>query len=208
MLSLERIQGGAQHAISGGATKPGINPKGGLLFDRLSTRQEIIGVEISAKQRFQVHCFEFLDQIPVLDDSRGNVRQFRRDVENGLDRLVEMGRNRWPYFLDGASGLGVKVVKLIPKLNPMDQFALRHGLRNPDLFFGENRRFLSYHTMVVPILTPKKPFGRPKSEHHRYRHAITILRALKIGRDSRCREIFECRLGAEITQIAVVQCVD
>jgi len=65
---------GAQHAISGGAAKTRVDPKRSFLFDGLSTRLEIIGVEISAQQRFQVRNFEFLDQIPVLHDNRRNIR--------------------------------------------------------------------------------------------------------------------------------------
>ena len=49
--------------------------------------------------------------------------QFRGGVENGVDRLIEDGRNRRPQVLDRAAGRRVELVKRVAALDPLDELA-------------------------------------------------------------------------------------
>jgi hypothetical protein len=62
----------------------------------------------------------------VLRDDRGNDRQVRRGIENGVDCPVEMGRNRRPYPLDRAAGRRVELVKRVSGLDAFDDLAWGH----------------------------------------------------------------------------------
>src|SRR5450759_303913 len=96
VLACERVERRAQHIVSCGAAQTGVEAERGFLLDGFSARYEIGVVEFAVQQRFQMRQFELLDEITVLYGDRADFRHARGGLENGFDRLFEVGSNRGP----------------------------------------------------------------------------------------------------------------
>jgi hypothetical protein len=65
--------------------------------------------------------FEFFDDGSVLADGLAEMRQLGRHRKNGIDRLVEIGRDDRPYMFDRATRLRVELLEPIAVLDALDR---------------------------------------------------------------------------------------
>jgi hypothetical protein len=103
MLTHQCLERRSKHEVSGATAHARIKAYRSFMLNRISTRFDILIIEVPAEQSGKMRGLEFSDQFPVPNENFRDAWHISHASENIVDRLIQARRDHRPRLLHEVS---------------------------------------------------------------------------------------------------------